>query len=82
MPHRLKATSCSSLDDAIAVWGRLHQTDQAKFFAALLGVVMAKPALEAEVRLFVSVVQEWEAKLTAAVVADLERPEVLGQSLG
>jgi hypothetical protein len=44
-------------DDAIAAWERLHESDKAMFFAALVPAAMTKRALEAELSVYISVLK-------------------------
>ena len=47
-------------------WSRLEQSDKAMFFAALVRAAMTKPALGAEMSVYIAVLKDWQAKLSAS----------------
>jgi hypothetical protein len=61
--RRTEKADGTSLDDAIALWGRLREGDRTKLFAAMLSAMMSKPASADELMFWLAVLREKEVRL-------------------
>ena len=57
--------------ELLAVWSRLDESSQTKFFAALLHAAMAKPATQSELGLRLVTMDDWDRRIIAGLDADL-----------